>query len=278
VRATSPSEPGLQREVGPFSLGELVEMLREDYAVNGPRSAISPGFHALVAYRFGRWQRVGGLPRPLRALLRPVYLVAAWLVQTLHGIELYPAATIGRRLRIFHRGAVVNGAATIGDDCLLRHYVTVGALEFGGACPTLGARVELGPGAVVIGGVTVGDGALIGPNAVVTFDVPAGGRVVASPARVAGRGSDAPPAANLAVATAADVARLVADVLGLDERPEEDEPLVSSGLVDSFNLVRLIEEVEVRYGVDLPIEEVGADALDSAASIAAFLASRRPPR
>jgi serine O-acetyltransferase len=254
------------------SLQQLFRVLREDYAMNGPRAAISPGFHALAVYRFGRWQREAQLPVPGRMLLRPLYLVLAYLVQMMHGIELYPAARVGRRLRILHRGAVVNGAAEIGDDCVLRHYVTIGALYEGGECPRLGNRVELGPGAVIVGGVSVGDGARIGPNAVVTFDVPPGGRVVASPARITGlAGSTRPRGVAVAAPTHERVSEVVTSVLGLDEPPEMDEPLISSGLVDSLTVVGLVEALEEEFDQKIPVEEVGAETFDTIADMTAFL-------
>jgi serine O-acetyltransferase len=274
---SGPGSSSRSRTAGPETLPELVEMLREDYRANGPRAAVSPGFHALLVYRFGRWLRLAPLPRLVRVPLHAVYLFLAYVVQTAHGIELYPAARVGRRLRIWHRGAVVNGSAEIGDDCILRQYVTIGAVHEGGPCPRLGNGVELGPGVVVVGDVTIGDGALLGPNAVVTFDVPAGGRIVASPAR------------NVAVASSTrvdagssprgpspvQVAALVMELVGLDDAPSEDEPLISSGLVDSLNLARLVEALEDAYGVPIPLESLGADAFDTAADIASYLGTQQ---
>jgi serine O-acetyltransferase len=273
---------GSPDELGPASLAELVQLLREDYVAHRPRAAVSPGFHALAVYRFGRWQRLAPLPRVAQWVLRPLYLVLAYVVQSVHTIELYPAAKVGRRLRIAHRGAVVNGAAEIGDDCILRQYVTIGAVFEGGACPRLGSAVEVGPGAVIIGGVSIGDGAKIGPNAVVTFDVPAAGRVVASPARLAPTAGAAREAASTPPAaerrsdepTTARVADIVAAVASLDEPPAIDEPLLSSGLVDSLNVARLLEALEEAFGVDISVDDVDAAEFDTVADIAAFLAER----
>jgi serine O-acetyltransferase len=257
-------------------------LLREDYAVHQPRAAVSPGFHALVAYRFGRWQRLTSLPRPARWLLHPAYLVLAYAVQTMHAIEIYPAAKLGRRLKIAHRGAVVNGAAEVGDDCVLRQHTTIGAVFEGGDCPRLGNGVELGPGAVVIGGISVGDGAKIGPNAVVTFDVPPAGRVTASPARIVSLGAltTEEPAAFAEAQprperpSEARVAEFVAEVAALDAPPAADEPLISSGLVDSLNVARLLEALEEAFGVQIAAEDVGAEEFDTVAQIAAYLGER----
>ena len=61
---------------------------------------------------------------------------------------------------------------------MLRHNVTIGNIRRGPgdttACPVIGDGVEFGAGAVVVGPITVGDKALIGANAVVSKDVPAG--------------------------------------------------------------------------------------------------------
>lgn len=72
----------------------------------------------------------------------------------------------------------------IGPNCLLFHQVTLGMGRDG--VPTLGAGVDIGAGAKLIGRIMVGDRAIVGANAVVLSDVPAGATVVGSPARIIG--------------------------------------------------------------------------------------------
>jgi serine O-acetyltransferase len=83
-------------------------------------------------------------------------------------------------------GIVVNGDTEIGDDCIIRAGVVLGivAPDQAGGAPRLGKRVDVGVGAVLLGPITVGDGAVIGANAVVRCDVPAGALAVGVPARI----------------------------------------------------------------------------------------------
>lgn len=98
------------------------------------------------------------------------------------GIELPVSTEVGPGLRLRHGvGIVVNPASRIGAGVMLRQGVTLGNRKLSDDCPVIEDGVEIGVGAVVIGAVTVGVNARIGPNAVVFRDVPAGA-VVMSPA------------------------------------------------------------------------------------------------
>jgi serine O-acetyltransferase len=167
-------EGGLRRRE---KLSWTFELIREDYRANGPRAWARPGFHALAIHRFGRW--TDGLSGPGRRPVRASYLALWRMVAALYGIEISPVVRIGRRFVIGHQGAIVIGAAAIGDDCLVRQGVTIGMKAVGHGRPVLGDRVEVGAGAVIVGAISVGDDVTIGPNAVVTEDVPAGSRVFA---------------------------------------------------------------------------------------------------
>jgi serine O-acetyltransferase len=162
----------------------LREVLKEDMRTNGGWAM--PGFHAVAVYRFGRWRL--GLPRVLRLPCDLLYKVLYVLVRNVYTIELYYTASVGRRFRIAHQGGIViHHYAEIGDDCTVHHNVTLGAARDEGwrqQGPTLGNRVSIGSGAVVLGKVTIGDDARIGPNAVVTRSLPAGATAFAPPARV----------------------------------------------------------------------------------------------
>jgi serine O-acetyltransferase len=104
----------------------------------------------------------------------------------LTGIEIHPAAIIGRRVVIDHgMGVVIGETAEVGDDCYLYHQVTLGVRGAGGGKrhPTVGKNVIIGAGAKVLGPITVGDNARIGSNAVVVDSVPGNTTVVGVPAR-----------------------------------------------------------------------------------------------
>ena len=139
-----------------------------------------PGLHALVLHRRAHWCWV----HDLKWLGRFISHLSRFLT----GIEIHPGATIGDRVFFDHAmGVVVGETAEIGDDCTIYQGVTLGGTSlYKGAKrhPTLGRNVVVGAGAQVLGGFTVGDGAKVGSNAVVTKPVPAGATAVGNPARI----------------------------------------------------------------------------------------------
>jgi serine O-acetyltransferase len=127
-----------------------------------------PGVHEIWGHRFAHilWRS------RLKLFAR---LYANW-VRTATGVEIHPGARIGRRFFIDHGMGVVIGETTvIGDDVMIYHDVTLGARTFenGKRHPTIGDSVIIGAGARVLGNVSVGTGARISANTVVTRDVPA---------------------------------------------------------------------------------------------------------
>ena len=137
-----------------------------------------PGLHALMWHRVSHavWQTGATLPA------RFLSTISRWLT----GIEIHPAARIGRRLVIDHgMGVVIGETAEIGDDCYFYHQVTLGVARTsaGKRHPTVGNNVIIGAGAKVLGPIRVGDNARVGANAVVVDDVPADTTMVGIPAR-----------------------------------------------------------------------------------------------
>ncbi len=138
-----------------------------------------PGMHAIWLHRMGNalWRR------DFKWLARLVSNFGRWLT----GIEIHPGATIGRRFFIDHgMGIVIGETAEIGDDVTLYQGVTLGGTSWnkGKRHPTLENGVVVGAGAKVLGPFTVGAGAKIGSNAVVTKAVPAGATAVGIPGRI----------------------------------------------------------------------------------------------
>lgn len=136
-----------------------------------------PGFYAVLIHRVAHaawnsgWLLVGRLVSNIGRFLT--------------GIEIHPAARIGRRLFIDHgMGAVIGETTEIGDDVTLYHGVTLGgvSLNKGKRHPTLEDGVIVGAGAQVLGPIRVGKAARVGANAVVLTDVPPGVTVVGIPA------------------------------------------------------------------------------------------------
>ncbi|MGX6452039.1 serine O-acetyltransferase [Brevibacterium paucivorans] len=148
-----------------------------------------PGLHAVWAYRgLHELNKMPGGEVPARILSQAV--------RTLTGVEIHPAAKIGRRFFIDHADGIVVGAtAEIGDDVMLYQQVTLGgtSMEQTKRHPTLGNNVLVGAGAKILGPITVGDGASVGANAVVVKDVPASHVAVGIPAKNrALKGADTP--------------------------------------------------------------------------------------
>ena len=151
-----------------------------------------PGVHALLAHRLAHALHEAGVPFLPR-------LVAA-LSRTITGIEIHPAAKIGRGFFIDHgMGVVIGETAEIGDDVTLYQGVTLGGTGFatGKRHPTVQDNVTIGSGAKLLGPITVGHGSKIGANSVVIHDVPENSTVVGNPGhpvRVEGRRPEGPDA------------------------------------------------------------------------------------
>ncbi len=118
----------------------------------------------------------------------------------LSGIEIHPAAQIGKRFFIDHGMGVVIGETTvIGNDVTLYQGVTLGGTgkEKGKRHPTIGNNVVISAGAKVLGNITIGDNVNIGANAVVIRTVPSNCTVVGVPGRVAKEKGKRIPGINL---------------------------------------------------------------------------------
>lgn len=137
------------------------------------------GLRATIFYRIAHW-----------FYGHHCLFLARWISQHAKrttGIEIHPAAQIGRRLVIDHgTGVVIGATAVIGDDCLLYQGVTLGGTGTGHGKrhPTLGNNVMVGCGAKILGPFKVGDNARIAANAVVLREVPPNSTVVGVPGHV----------------------------------------------------------------------------------------------
>ena len=173
--------PTNDHNANPTGVG-IGDLLAEDYRTHGS-DPLSPGFWALAVHRFGNW-RMDVKHRLLRAPLSLLYQGAHQGVITLWGIDLPYNAKIGRRFRIAHHGAVFIGSREIGDDVTIRHSVTIGLKRKSERlAPVIGNRIEIGPGACIVGDIQVGDDSVVGANTVLAQNVPAGSMVLGVPAR-----------------------------------------------------------------------------------------------
>jgi serine O-acetyltransferase len=134
------------------------------------------GVQALLGHRAAHALAEAGVPLLPRLL--------AYLTRAVTGVEIHPAARIGREFFIDHgSGVVIGETAEIGERVTLYQGVTLGGTGFqrGKRHPTLGDNVTVGSGAKLLGPIAVGDGAKIGANTVVIEDVPPGATVVGNP-------------------------------------------------------------------------------------------------
>jgi serine O-acetyltransferase len=185
-------------------IARTLEEIRQDVAAAQSRDpaasgvgspeilATWPGVHALLAHRVAHALHSAGVP------LLPRMIAA--LARTLTGIEIHPAARIGRGFFIDHgMGVVIGETAEIGADVTLYQGVTLGGTGFatGKRHPTVQDNVTIGSGAKLLGPITVGHGSKIGANSVVIHDVPPNSTVVGNPGhpvRVEGRRPEGPDA------------------------------------------------------------------------------------
>ncbi len=127
-----------------------------------------PGVHAVWGHRISHFL--------WRINLKLIARIHSNLLRSATGIEIHPAAKIGRRFFIDHgMGVVIGATAIVGDDVMIYHDVTLGARGIGSGKrhPTIGNNVVIGAGARVLGDIKVGEGAKISANMVVTKEVPA---------------------------------------------------------------------------------------------------------
>lgn len=181
-------------------------LIKEDLCNHGGDSSL-PGFRAVAVQRLGSWCMQHDT---LRARwLRPIYRFLYRYVRNHYGIELPWSVQLGRGVVFEHQGGIViHGRSVIGDRCVIRQGVTLGnrTMVRNDDAPELGESVNVGAGAKLLGAIKVGDGAVIGANAVVLSDVRSRTTVAGIPARevrnhtrhigaFAAEHAEAPPAA-----------------------------------------------------------------------------------
>ena len=156
-------------------------IMERDPAARTPWQVVTlyPGFRAIRSHRVANWFHRRGMK-----------YIAQWIAMRARrktGIEIHPAATIGKRVFIDHgSGVVIGETAEIGDDCTLYQGVTLGGTGKirGKRHPTLGNNVVVGSGAKILGPFKVGDNSKIASNAVVLIEVPPNSTCVGIPARI----------------------------------------------------------------------------------------------
>jgi len=150
------------------------------------------GYQAIQAYRIGHWLWLAGR--------RDLAYFVQMRVSEVFGVDIHPAAKVGRGIMIDHAHSIVIGeTAVVGDNVSMLHSVTLGGTgkEDGDRHPKIGNGVLIGAGAKVLGNIHVGYCSRIAAGSVVLHDVPPCTTVAGVPARVVGEAGCAQPAINM---------------------------------------------------------------------------------
>jgi len=165
----------------------LQSVINRDPAAKSKLSVILtyPGVKAVLFHQIAHFFSV--------AKFNLIARVISQFSRFLTGIEIHPAAKIGKNFFIDHgMGVVIGETSKIGDNVTIYHMVTLGGISPSinsdnqrqvKRHPTLKDNVVIGSGAQVLGPITVAENAKVGANAVVTKDVPANAVMVGIPAK-----------------------------------------------------------------------------------------------
>ena len=230
----------------------LLSLIREDLATvlehdPAARSRLEvflcySGLHSVRFYRVNHW-----------LWKQHLFLLARFLSQAarfLTGIEIHPAAQLGRRLFIDHGlGVVIGETSIVGDDVTLYQGVTLGGTgkEQGKRHPTIEDRVVVGSGAKILGNITVGKNCRIGAGSVVLRNVPEDSTVVGVPGHIIFREGKRvvitdPKQINDPLSEA--LASVVTEVNKLRERVQQLEGSTLQGEPLSEALQRIMEDMD----------------------------------
>lgn len=140
---------------------------------------INPNLHFIYLLRKTQQHRKSLLGKFWRLILRHY--------QIKYGFQIYPETQIGEGFYLGHWGSlVINPKVKIGKNCNIAQGVTIAQSNRGKneGVPVIGDEVWIGPNAVIVGNIKIGNNVLIAPNAYVNFDVPSHSVVIGNPAQI----------------------------------------------------------------------------------------------
>jgi serine O-acetyltransferase len=150
------------------------------------------GFHALQSQRIAHWLWHNGR--------QSMALFFQNRVSVKFGVDIHPAARLGKGLMLDHAtGLVIGETAVVGENVSILQSVTLGGTgkDEGDRHPKIGNGVLISAGAKILGNIRVGDGAKVGAGSVVLEEVPAHTTVAGVPAKVVGRPASEQPALDM---------------------------------------------------------------------------------
>lgn len=135
--------------------------------------------NAILFYRISHWCYLHHIPLLPKLITLLIFLM--------YNSKVPPQAKIGKGTKLGYGGigVVIHKDSVIGDNCMIAQHVTIGSRNsrYPGS-PVLGNNVYVSHGAIVFGGITVGDNVIVGANAVVCKPVPANAVVAGVPAKI----------------------------------------------------------------------------------------------
>jgi len=143
--------------------------------------------HCVAAYRFGQYSaELKERHRFLGAVAQTTHRIWNRKVTHLDHCEISGAASIGPGMLLMHRHGIILGPVELGSNCVIHQNVTIGQRVAAGdqGVPRIGNDVWIGPGAVITGAITIGDGVTISAGTILSRDVPAHCLVGGNPGRV----------------------------------------------------------------------------------------------
>lgn len=144
------------------------------------KKCINPNLHYIYVLRKAQ-------KYPKKSIPGMFWRVALRHYQIKYGFQIYPETEIGEGFYLGHWGAlVINPKARIGKNCNIAQGVTIGQQNRGKneGYPVIGDEVWIGPNAVIVGNINIGNNVLIAPNAYVNFDVPEDSMVMGNPGKI----------------------------------------------------------------------------------------------
>jgi len=163
----------------------MISIVEADWSREGPRKYWDPGRKLLQSIRqYQGYKKRTGL---ISLILSKICVIQHGFWTVITGADIPINCQLGGGLSIPHpNGIVIHPQASIGVNCLIHQQVTIGVKRGSEQPPIIGAHVDIGAGAKIIGNICIGNDALIGANAVVVKDVEAGAIVAGIPAKVIG--------------------------------------------------------------------------------------------
>ncbi|WP_394166446.1 serine O-acetyltransferase [Photobacterium piscicola] len=159
----------------------MLELIKKELILN---SSLTSKFF-IVNFRLASLFYRGGIINKVFI----INVIVLKLLKFICGIDISPKTKIGSGLILFHpQNIVINANSVLGNNIMLQHNITIGnkfdPITGQHISPVIGNNVELSPGVIVLGNISIGDNSVIGAGAIVTKNIPENSIAVGNPAKV----------------------------------------------------------------------------------------------